>query len=103
MNQAREQTCPKIDASQGIVFDEKELKFDKISFGIIMLGTIKTSLTFKLQKRAFDFDFSNPSAAGGNLSQMNPFLTNFASIQNAGLQLNELVIIEAFFSQQILM
>ena len=84
----------------GIVFDEKLLNVDKISFGIIMLGTIKTNLTFKLQKKAFDFDFSNPTTAGGNLMQLNPVITNFASIQNAGLQLNELIIIEGIFSQQ---
>lgn len=67
MKQSREQTCPMIDGSKGIVFDEKLLNVDKISFGIIMLGTIKTNLTFKLQKKAFDFDFSNPTTAGGNL------------------------------------
>jgi hypothetical protein len=100
MNMSREETCSLIDASKGIVFDEKELQFDKISFGIIMLGTIKTTLTFKLQKRAFDFDFSNPTAVGGNLTTLNPFLTNFAKINNANLQLNELVIIEGFFSQK---
>ena len=31
---------------------------------------------------------------------MNPFITNFASISDANLELNELVIIEGFFSQQ---
>jgi len=88
-----------IDASAGVQFDEKELQFDKISFGIIMLGSIKTNLTFKLQKQALDLDFSNPDSAGGNLLQFGPFLQNFVSIKDASMQFNELVIIEGFFSQ----
>lgn len=44
----REQTCSMLDASQGIVLDESQTQFDKISFGIIMISTFKANLTFSL-------------------------------------------------------
>jgi hypothetical protein len=80
---SREDTCPMVDASKGIVFDEKNLNFDKISFGIIMLGSIKTNLTFKLNRRAFETDFLDAGIV--SLSELSPFLTNFASITGANL------------------
>lgn len=45
---SREQTCEALDASKGIIFDEKLVKYEKISFGIIMICAVKANLTFKL-------------------------------------------------------
>ena len=78
MKLSRDDNCPFLDASKGIDFNESLFQFDKISFGIIMISTIKTSLAFKLQRKAFNFDLSNPRAVGGNLSHASPLLTNFA-------------------------
>ena len=50
MTITREETCNMLDASQGIIFDESQIQFDKISFGIIMISTFKVNLTFSLQK-----------------------------------------------------
>ena len=46
-------------------FDEKHTKVDKVSFGYIQIGTIKTSFTFKLEKKEIAFDFTNPRALFG--------------------------------------
>lgn len=48
MKESRDQTCPELDASKGVKVDQRSLKFDKISFGVIELGTIKALLSFKL-------------------------------------------------------
>ena len=77
------------------------MKFDKISFGCIQICSFRIQLTFKLQKRAFDFDISNSDQAA-SISSISPLLTNFASIQDARLSFNEIVILEGFFSQEIL-
>lgn len=96
----REETCAALDASHGIVFDERLAKYDKISFGIIMICSIKADITFRLQRKAFSFDLSNPRSASNSFSNINPFLSSFAQIQDAKVHLNELVILEGYFSQQ---
>jgi hypothetical protein len=83
-----------------VVFDEKQVSVDKISFGFLQITTIKISLTFKLEKRVFDFDFSNPRAMFGLLNILYPFISNFASITGSGLKFNELIIYEGFYSQE---
>ena len=75
---SRDDICPFLDASKGIDFNDNLFQFDKISFGIIMINSIRTNLTFKLQRKAFNFDLSNPRAVGGKLSNFGPLLTNFA-------------------------
>lgn len=77
------------------------MEYDKISFGIIMLGTIKANVTVKLERKLFNFsqlDTSNPRTYN-NLTRLNPFVRSFGSIQDANIQLNELVWLEGFFSQ----
>lgn len=98
MAESRDVTCPALDASNGVKIDQKSLKFEKISFGVIELGTIKALLTFRLQKKAFSFNLMNPRASGGTSNSA--FLSQFASINNAELRLNELLFIESFISQQ---
>jgi len=69
-----------------------------------MISSIKANIAFRLQRKAFSFDLSNPRSASNNFSNMNPFLfgliSNFAQIEDANVHLNELVIIEGYFSQQ---
>jgi len=94
----RKDLCPVIDASQGIVFDEKQINVDKVSFGMIHIASIHTQLTFKLQKKSFDFDFTNPRAMFGILNMIYPFISSLASITDSTLKFNELIIIEGYYS-----
>jgi len=41
--------CPFVDATQGVVVKEESINVNKISFGIIMLGTIKVTATMKFE------------------------------------------------------
>ena len=96
----RREYCESVDASKGVQFDDSQIKADsKISFGMIQIVTIKTSLTFKLEKKSFDFDFSNPRAMYGLLNILYPFISSLASISDAGLKFNELIILEGYYSQ----
>lgn len=69
---------------------------DKISFGVILIRAVKMSLTFKLQKTAMSLDVEQ---TGGGTT-FGAFITNFASIKNASLTLDELMIMEGFLSQE---
>jgi hypothetical protein len=45
-----DQICEFIDASKGILLNEDQINVKKLSFGIIMLGTLKMNLTLKLDR-----------------------------------------------------
>lgn len=53
-------------------------------------------MTFKLEKRNFDFDFSSLS---GSFGLIYPLIANLVSITDSVLKFNELIIIEGFYSQ----
>lgn len=70
-----------------------------MSFRFIQIITIKASLTFKLEKKVFDFDFSDPRAMFGLFGILYPFISNFASITDSDLIFNELIMIEGYYSK----
>lgn len=80
--------------------DESTIQVDKISFGVIQIASIKISITFKLESKAFDFDFSNPRYLFGLMNFILPFLSNLASITDAKIKFNELILFEGFYSQE---
>jgi len=92
-----------VDASKGVIFEETQAEVDKVSFGAIQLGAIYVSLTFKLEKRALKFDFTNPRAFFGLGSVLYPLLQNFAHIADARIKLKELILLEGYYSQEGLM
>jgi replication initiation and membrane attachment protein DnaB len=57
-------------------------------------------VTFKLEQKAFDFDFSNPRQAFGLMNILYPFFSNLASITDAKIKFNELILVEVLYSQQ---
>ena len=96
--QRRRELCPGVDASRGVVFDESQAQVDKVSFGVIQLGAIQVSLTFKLEKRSLKFDFTNPRAFFGIGAVLYPLLQNFAQISDARIKLKELILLEGYYS-----
>ena len=100
----RSEICPYVDASPRFLIDESKLKVRKISFGIIMLGSIKMSLTLQLEKtRRLDREIAtNSPALSGVLYLLAPVVQNFANISDLAIKCNELVILEAFISQDLL-
>ena len=96
--------CPFMDASQGIIIDETQIDVNKLSFGIIMIGSVKAKITLNLEKTSLD-ELNLVSSHGATsqfLSWISPLLRNFASISNSAITLNELVILEAFISWELL-
>ena len=73
-------------------------------FGIIMLGSIKMTLTLQLEKaRRLGRDIvTNSPAANGALYLLAPIIQNFANISDLAIKCNELVILEAFISHELL-
>ena len=91
--------CKQIDARSGIKLDSNRISVNKISFGIIMLGSIRCQLTLQLEKtRLVDLDIQ----AGRMVNFVSPLINSFASIENSKLWFNELVIMEGFVTQDML-
>jgi len=88
--------CVSVDAKHGVVFDQDQLQVNKISYGYIQIVTIKASLTFKIKQSSFNFDFTNPREAFGLLSLLYPFIQNLASITDAEVKLNEIILTEGY-------
>jgi len=71
----------------------------KISYGIIMLGTIKCTMNLKLQQiRLSDFHIQTSNAIGFLM----PFINNLASVSDLKITFNELVVLESFISSNLL-
>lgn len=72
---------------------------DRISFGILMLGSIKCSLSVKLMNaKLSDFGVQ----AGGMVNILLPVFSSLASLKNCNIFFNELIIIEGYVSQEML-
>jgi len=95
-DQDRREMCVSVDAKHGVVFDQDQLQVNKISYGYIQIVTIKASLTFKIKQSSFNFDFTNPREAFGLLSLLYPFIQNLASITDAEVKLNEIILTEGY-------
>ena len=57
------------------------------------------TVTFRLEAKAFDFDFSNPSSLFGLMNILYPFFSKLASITDAKIKFNELQFYEGFVQQ----
>ena len=99
MFQKRRELCHAVDASKGVVFDEGKIDATKVSFKYIQIVTIKATLDFRLEKKQFDFDFSNPRAGFGILGILYPFISSFAQISDAKLKFNELSFKDVYYNQ----
>lgn len=56
-------------------------------------------MTFKLEPKKFDFNFSDPRALFGLLTILYPFVSSLASISDASLVFNEFCWLEGLISQ----
>ena len=86
-------------ASTNYIQDNSVIKSKKIFMELIHLGAIKAIISFKLEKKAFEIDITNPMKGFGVLNALYPVLSGIASISNANLLFKELVIIDTFASQ----
>jgi hypothetical protein len=100
----RHEHCRQVDATR-LCFDATQvLRVNKISCGVIMLGTIKTLINLQVDKKSrIDRDIVTSSAAvNGALYVLAPLLQNFANMSNTRIRFNEMVILEAYISQDML-
>lgn len=65
---------------------------------LIHLGAIKAIITFKLEKKAFEIDLSNPKKGFGILMVFYNLLSGIASISNSNFVFKELVMLNTFAS-----
>lgn len=97
LNKRRHQECPAADAEKGVVFDAQNLAADKVSFGYLQIATIEISITFKLELEQFNFDFTDPrQLLFGLMNLVKPFISQLASITDAKIKFNEIIIYEGF-------
>lgn len=74
------------------------MNFEKMYLDFLHLGAIHIILTFKFEKKAFEFDISNPSGlfGVGNIAQ--GFFSSVISISNSPLKFTEIIIMDKFMS-----
>lgn len=91
-----------LDANASIVPRENLMNFEKMYLDFLHLGAIHIILTFKFEKKAFEFDISNPSGlfGVGNIAQ--GFFSSVISISNSPLKFTEVIIMDKFMSAQAL-
>lgn len=65
---------------------------------LIHLGAIKVIITFKLEKKAVEFDISDPKRGFGAANLIYSLLAGVASISNSPLSFKELILIDTFAS-----
>jgi hypothetical protein len=68
----------------------------------IHLGAIKAIITIKFEKKAFEFDISDPKQAFGIMNIIYSILATAASISNSTLTFKELILVNLFVSQEML-
>lgn len=97
--------CPFVRAHQ-LTFDGEHLsKVKKISFGIIMLGTLKLSVSIQnhRQLRLNKEIVTTSRALNSAIFLIAPWVQNFSNMSGLRLKFNELVILEAFISEDLLL
>jgi hypothetical protein len=88
------------------MFDQDQIKkVNKISYGVIMLGAIKCQLSLSIDKKVrIDREIvTNSPAVNGALYVLAPLLQNFANMSDTKINFYEMVILEAYISQDMLM
>lgn len=96
--------CPLMDATKGVHIDEEAMNVNKLSFGIIMLGSIKSTFNITLDKSKVE-DLKVIYGSAGRSSAVylvGPLLQSFASVSDLVIQFHELIILESFISQEML-
>lgn len=96
--------CPFMDSSKGVQIDEDQINVNKLSYGIIMLGSIKSTFNITLDKsKVEDLKLIYESVGkSGVVYLIGPLLQSFASVSDLAIQFHELIILESFISQDML-
>jgi hypothetical protein len=100
----RHELCSHVDASR-LQFDESQaLRVNKISFGEVAIGSMRMLLTLQVDKdRRVDKEISTASpAVNAALYILAPLLQNFANVSDTKIGFPEMVLVEAYISQDML-
>lgn len=98
----KESLCDKLDATKPLVPESEEIHAKKIFIELIHLGVIKAFVTLRLEKKAVEIDISDPGRGFGVFDVLYTFLSNVASITNSPLSFTELMLVNVFQSQDMI-
>lgn len=73
-----------------------KIKANKMYIEMIHLGAIKAVITFKLEKRAVEFDVADPAKAFGIVNLFYTLIAAVASISQSPITFKELILIDSF-------
>ena len=65
---------------------------------LIHLGAIKANITFKMEKKAVEYDLTDPSKGFGISGLLYSLMTGVADISNSPIYFKELALIDIFAS-----
>lgn len=94
--------CDMLDATKPLVPQREEIHAKKIFIELIHLGVIKAQVTLRLEKKAVEIDISDPGRGFGVFDVVYTFLSNVASITNSPLSFTELMLVNVFQSQDMI-
>ena len=98
----REEICESLEARRSLVPQSEELQAKKMFIELVHLGTIKANITFKLEKKAVELDVSDPIRGFGIFNVFYSLISGVASISNSPLVFKELILVDVFAQQNIL-
>jgi hypothetical protein len=82
-----------------MIIEDNQKQKNRISFGIIQLGTIRCLLSVKLENtKLSDFDIQ----AGNMVNIMQPIVNSFASLTDCRIGFKELIIMEGYVTEDML-
>jgi hypothetical protein len=68
----------------------------------VHLSAIKCNITFLIEQKAVDLDLSDPGRGFGAFNILYTLLSKFVSISNSPLSFKELILLNVFASQDML-
>lgn len=80
----------------------EDIHAKKMFIEYVHLGAIKCNITFVLEKKAVEFDVSDPGRGFGFLNLIYTLLSGVASISNSPLHFKELILLDVFAAQDAL-
>lgn len=98
----REEICENLNTGRELIKDAGDIHAKKLFIEMIHLGAIKANLTFRLEKQAVEIDIMDPGRGFGILNLFYTLLSGVASISNSPLTFTELIMMDVFTSQQVL-
>ena len=98
----KNEVCEDLDPRKSIVTDDKQIQSNKMFIEFIHLGAIKVDLTFQLEKKAFEFDITDPRRGFGASNILYSILAGAASISDSSLRFKELILIDSFITTDML-